>query len=86
MSNKKFGFCHGWMFSPFGFGEVTCKRRECCRYYDVDFYKNHGNHLDDFEEMFPMEPCPFFLAMEEKRKTETIESDPLDVFCGIAGD
>ncbi len=70
MGNAKFGFCHGWMVSPKDFNEVTCPRRESCAYYDVNFYKHHVHHLDDFEEMFPFEPCQFFV---KKQSVETKE-------------
>lgn len=54
-------FCHGWMVDPIDFTEVTCKNREKCAYYDIDFYRKHGHHLDDFEELFPMKPCQGFV-------------------------
>jgi len=58
----KFSFCHGWTVDVRkGFNEVTCRRREHCCYYDADFYRHHGHHLEDFDEMFPFEPCPFFM-------------------------
>ena len=59
----RYGFCHGWYLDR-GFAEVTCKRRETCAYYDVDFYRHHVHHLDDFEEMFPIDPCPWYLERE----------------------
>lgn len=60
-----YSFCHGWTVDERkGFNEVTCKRRESCAYYDVDFYRKHGQHLDDFDEMFPPEPCPYYVDRE----------------------
>ena len=70
MGNAKFGFCHGWMVSPKDFNEVTCPRRESCAYYDVNFYKHHVHHLEDFDEMFPFVPCQFFV---KKQSVETKE-------------
>ena len=68
----KWSFCHGWTVDARkGFCEVTCKRRESCAYYDVDFYRKHGNHLDDFEEMFPSEPCQFYIASH----TSSVENE-----------
>lgn len=58
---SKYGFCHGWMVDPIDHTEVTCKRREKCAYFDIDFYHNHGSHLEDFEELFPFSPCEYFV-------------------------
>jgi hypothetical protein len=67
----KYSFCHGWTVDVRkGFSEVTCRRRESCRYYDVDFYRHHGHHLEDFDEMFPFEPCLFFTKKPESVKKE----------------
>ena len=74
--DKKYSFCHGWMVRPRDFNEVTCRRRESCRYYDVEFYKKHAHHLDEFEEMFPMEPCQFFLPnYKSVKKEEGVENN-----------
>jgi hypothetical protein len=35
----------------------------------VEFYRHHGHHLEDFDEMFPFEPCQFFLPRGESRGT-----------------
>lgn len=72
----KWSFCHGIMVNPNGFTEVSCRQRERCAYYDVEFYKHHKHHLDDFEEMFPFAPCPHFIARhgavkEEKSKEQS---------------
>jgi hypothetical protein len=56
----KYSFCRG-IFLDANFCEVTCKRRERCAYYDVEFYRKHGHHLDEFEELFPHEPCGWFV-------------------------
>lgn len=67
----KWSFCHGWTVDARkGFCEVTCKRRETCAYYSVDFYRKYGDHLDDFEEMFPMEPCEFYTPRATELKQE----------------
>lgn len=67
---KQYSFCHGWMVEKRTFAEVTCKQRERCQYYSEDFYRHHGDHLDDFEEMFPFEPCPYFLERIGETKKE----------------
>lgn len=82
MAGTKFGFCHGWMIEPFGHSEVTCKQRERCAYYDVEFYRKHGNHLEDFEEMFPFEPCKFFFPKKVEEKKAEKEENPFDIFLG----
>jgi hypothetical protein len=73
----KWAFCHGVILSPHGFSESTCKRRERCAYYDEDFYRKHLYHLDEFSEMFPIEPCPYFIAKAgvTERKAEPV-NDP----------
>ena len=68
---KLFAFCHGWELSERkGFAEVTCRRRESCAYYSVTFYREHGDHLDDFEELFPLEPCPYFTERSVAKREE----------------
>jgi len=64
----KYGFCHGWMIDA-TFNEVTCRRRERCKYYQEDFYRRYGDRLNEFEEMFPDEPCRFFVGREEEAAT-----------------
>lgn len=67
----KYAFCHGWTVDARkGFNEVTCQCRESCAYYDVNFYRHHLHHLDDFEEMFPFEPCQYFLKKSEREVQE----------------
>lgn len=78
--DKKYSFCHGWMVRPRDFNEVTCRRRESCRYYDTEFYRKHAHHLDDFDEMFPMEPCQFFIPRGDARVTEEKEDNEFDFF------
>lgn len=73
----KFAFCHGWYLDA-NFCEVTCKRRERCAYYDVDFYRKHGHHLYEFEELFPHEPCEWFMERTTNVKKEEI--DKTDIF------
>ena len=76
----KWSFCHGWTVDASkGFCEVTCKRRETCAYYSVDFYRKYGDHLDDFEEMFPFEPCKFYLAKEQPAKENEEKPDFFDL-------
>ena len=71
MAKPLYSYCHGWTIdAKKGFCEVTCKRRERCRYFDIDFYRHHGHHLDDFEEMFPMEPCQYFIEREGAKREE----------------
>lgn len=72
----KYGFCHGWMIDAM-FNEVTCKRRERCKYYQEDFYRRYGNRLDEFEEMFPDEPCRFFVGREDEAATPLQHSEQL---------
>lgn len=81
----KYSFCHGWMVSPRDFNEVTCKRRDSCSYYDADFYGNHLHHLEEFDEMFPFEPCQFFLQRGESRGTVAKE-DHEDSFLDLLKD
>ena len=82
----KYSFCHGWTVDVRkGFSEVTCRRRESCRYYDVEFYRHHGHHLEDFDEMFPFEPCQFFLPRGESRGTVAKE-DHEDSFLDLLKD
>ena len=80
----KWSFCHGWTVDARkGFCEVTCKRRETCAYYSVDFYRKYGDHLEDFEEMFPMEPCQFFIEREGVRpEKEETNDDPFLLMIG----
>lgn len=69
-----FAFCHGWTVDERkGFSEVTCRRRESCPYYDVDFYRHHGHHLEDFEELFPSEPCQYFTKPVDETPADTDE-------------
>ena len=70
------------MVSPKDFNEVTCPRRESCAYYDVNFYRKHVHHLDDFEEMFPFEPCQFFIQKQGIQPRENKDSG-MDFFLGI---
>lgn len=70
------------MVSPKDFNEVTCPRRESCAYYDVNFYRKHVHHLDDFEEMFPLEPCQFFIQKQGTQPRENKDSG-MDFFLGI---
>ena len=72
----KYGFCHGWMIDAM-FNEVTCKRRERCKYYKEDFYRQYGDRLDEFEEMFPDEPCRFFVGREDEAATPLQHSEQL---------
>ena len=76
----QFSFCHGWMVSPKDFNEVTCPRRESCAYYDVLFYRHHGHHLDDFDEMFPFEPCQFYIKKIGVQKEEDQKDNKYDIF------
>lgn len=73
----KYNFCHGWTISPNGFSESECKRRDNCMYYMEDFYRKHGNHLQDFEEMFPLEPCQFYVERETAKVEKVIDEDDL---------
>lgn len=82
MAGTKYGFCHGWMIEPVGHTEVTCKQRERYAYFDVEFYRNHGHHLEDFEEMFPYEPCKFFIPKSVEEKNVKKEDNPFDLFFG----
>ena len=71
MGKQFYSFCHGWELSERkGFAEVTCRRRESCAYYSVTFYREHGDHLDDFEELFPLEPCPYFTERSVAKRVE----------------
>jgi hypothetical protein len=72
----KYGFCHGWMIDAM-FNEVTCKRRERCKYYQEDFYRRYGDRLDEFEEMFPDEPCRFFVDREDEAATPLQHSEQI---------
>ena len=72
----KYGFCHGWMIDA-AFNEVTCRRRERCKYYQEDFYRQYGDRLDEFEEMFPDEPCRFFVGREDEAATPLQHSEQL---------
>lgn len=72
----KYGFCHGWTIDS-TFNEVTCKRRERCKYYQEDFYRRYGDRLDEFEEMFPDEPCRFFVGKEAETATPLQHSEQL---------
>ena len=64
MGSPKWAFCHGWYLDEC-FCEVTCRRRERCAYYDEDFYMKHKRHLEDFEELFPQEPCSWFVERKD---------------------
>lgn len=79
---KKYAFCHGWMVSPADHNEVTCKKRENCVYFDLEFYRKHGHHLDEFDEMFPYEPCQFFFPKKVEEKKAEKEENPFDIFLG----
>lgn len=70
-------FCHGWWLDG-SYNEHTCKKRENCQYYMEDFYLVHRHHLDDFEELLPFAPCPYYLP----RKEETVRdaSGEQDIF------
>lgn len=78
----KYAFCHGWMIEPFGHTEVTCKKRESCAYFDIDFYSKHKHHLDEFEEMFPFEPCQFFFGKTGAETKSEKREDSFDIFLG----
>ena len=69
----KYSFCHGWAINPVDFTEVTCRNREKCAYFDVEFYRKHGNHLEEFEELFPFDPCGFFFPKQEAKNIEKEE-------------
>ena len=77
--DKRFAFCHGWTIDK-NFSEVTWKRREKCQYYDVDFYRKHVHHLEEFEEMFPSEPCSYFLP---RCQTEPKQDAEVDAFLAL---
>lgn len=74
MAITKFAFCHGWVLDQ-NYNEVTCKVRERCLYFDVSFYRNHGHHMDEFEELFPFEPCGWFLERSKQEVAMTKEED-----------
>lgn len=78
----QYSFCHGWMIEPHGFSEVTCKHRDNCAYYCVDFYRRYADRLDDFEEMFPMSPCKFFIARNVEITPEEKSESAFDLFIG----
>ena len=67
-----FAFCHGWYINR-DYNEVMCKKRGRCPYYDIDFYRKHGNHLQDFEELFPEEPCKWFRGSVVEEKEEVVD-------------
>lgn len=56
----QYAFCHGYGINPYDFTEVTCRFRERCPYYDVDFYRKYGDRLNEFDELFPFMPCSFY--------------------------
>lgn len=58
----RYSYCHGYTVDPNGYAEILCKRRAYCAYYQEDFYVRYRGQLDDFEEMFPFEPCQFFVS------------------------
>ena len=81
----KYGFCHGWSIDPIDHSEVTCKKRDKCAYFDIDFYRHHGDHLEDFEELFPFHPCPLFVLKQGCRIDERHDDDE-DPFGGLLKD
>lgn len=76
----RYSFCHGWMIDPNGLAEVTCKHRDNCVYYCIDFYRRYAGHLDEFEEMFPTIPCKHFIARATEITPKEKSKKAFDIF------
>ena len=72
----KFSFCRGIILDA-NFCDTTCRLRESCAYYDVDFYRKHVEHLEDFTELYPINTCDWFIPKKpEKFEMEMELVDP----------
>lgn len=72
----KFSFCRGIILDA-NFCDTTCRLRESCAYYDVDFYRKHAGHLEDFTELYPIVGCDWFIPNgKEQVETEKVLVDP----------
>lgn len=69
-------YCLGVYLSS-DFCEHTCKKRDNCRYYDVDIYSKFKDIWDQFDFLICKEDCKYYVPREpEAEKYSADEVDP----------
>ena len=57
------------------FCERTCKKRENCKYYDLDIYAHYKHMWNDMDFLVCFEPCQYYLPKHEEVKVELSEEE-----------
>ena len=76
----KFWYCHGITLDG-NYCEKICKKRENCKYYDVDFYSKYRDILDKCDFLVCFEPCKYYSPKREEVSFEL--SDDEDPFAPL---
>ena len=70
-------YCLGVYLSS-DFCEHTCKKRDNCRYYDVDIYRKFKDIWDQFDFLICKEDCKYYVPREPE--AEKLSADEVDPF------
>lgn len=70
----KYWYCLGLYLSN-DFCEHTCKKRDNCRYYDVDVYAHNKHIWHEMDFLVCHEPCQYYLPKREEVNVELREDE-----------
>lgn len=70
-----FYYCFG-IYLDGNFCEKTCKKRENCKYYDVEMFRKYGDIIDRFDFLVCNEDCKYYSPRKEEEPERGEEDDP----------
>lgn len=71
-----FYFCFG-IYLDANFCEKTCKKRDNCKYYDVNLYRKYSDIIDQFDFLVCEENCKYYTPRQEEVQEERPDEDVL---------
>ena len=70
----KYWYCLGVILDG-NLCEKTCKKRDNCKYYDVDVYAHNKHIWNEMDFLVCHEPCQYYLAKREEINVELRENE-----------
>ena len=70
----EFYYCMGIYLDKY-FCEKTCKKRENCRYYDINIYDHYKHMWDKMDFLVCYEPCQYYIPRQEEQESESGECE-----------